>query len=97
MGMVNFLGLVDLLIVYFDICCNLMDQKSFVEGVCVLVIWCVYLIDCSYLGQDQVVEVLVLLLIFVVKGFLIDKGFEIVVQVQQVFGGYGYIEEQGML
>jgi hypothetical protein len=31
-----------------------------------------------------------------VKGFLTDKGFEMTVQAQQVFGGHGYIEEWGM-
>lgn len=30
------------------------------------------------------------------KGFLTDKGFEMTVAAQQVFGGHGYIEETGM-
>ena len=32
----------------------------------------------------------------VIKGFLTDKGFESTVQAQQIWGGHGYIEEQGM-
>ena len=32
----------------------------------------------------------------VIKGFLTDKGFETAVLAQQVYGGHGYIEEQGM-
>ena len=36
------------------------------------------------------------LLIPVIKGFQTDKGFEMAVEAQQVFGGHGYIEEWGM-
>ena len=36
------------------------------------------------------------LLIPVIKGYLTDKGFDSAVKAQQVFGGHGYIEEQGM-
>jgi hypothetical protein len=32
----------------------------------------------------------------VLKGFLTDKGFEMSVAAQQVYGGHGYIEEWGM-
>ena len=32
----------------------------------------------------------------VLKGFQTDKGFEMAVQAQQIWGGHGYIEEQGM-
>jgi acyl-CoA dehydrogenase len=32
----------------------------------------------------------------VIKGVLTDKGFDIAVMAQQVFGGHGYIEEHGM-
>jgi len=32
----------------------------------------------------------------VIKGFLSDKGFDMCVQAQQVYGGHGYIEEWGM-
>lgn len=39
---------------------------------------------------------LISLLTPVIKGFLTDKGFETAVLAQQVFGGHGYIEEQGM-
>jgi hypothetical protein len=32
----------------------------------------------------------------VIKGYLTDKGFEVAVNAQQVFGGHGYIREWGM-
>ena len=73
-----------------------MDQKSFVEGARALATWCASLIDRSHRAQDAEAEGLVSLLTPVVKGFLTDKGFETAVQAQQVFGGHGYIEEQGM-
>ncbi|MTH64559.1 acyl-CoA dehydrogenase C-terminal domain-containing protein [Paracoccus shanxieyensis] len=95
-GTANPSGPADPLIVHPDIRRNLMDQKSFVEGARALATWCAHLIDRSHLGQDQAAEALVSLLTPVVKGFLTDKGFETAVQAQQVFGGHGYIEEQGM-
>lgn len=89
-------GPADPLIVHPDIRRNLMDQKSFVEGARALATWCASLIDRSHRAQDAEAEGLVSLLTPVVKGFLTDKGFETAVQAQQVFGGHGYIEEQGM-
>lgn len=89
-------GAADPLIVHPDIRRNLMDQKSFIEGARALATWCAHLVDRSRLGQDGDAEALVSLLTPVVKGFLTDKGFEMTVQAQQVFGGHGYIEEQGM-
>jgi acyl-CoA dehydrogenase len=32
----------------------------------------------------------------VIKGFLTDKGYDMTVQAQQLYGGHGYIEEWGM-
>ncbi|SMO58850.1 acyl-CoA dehydrogenase C-terminal domain-containing protein [Paracoccus laeviglucosivorans] len=95
-GDANPAGPADPLIVHPDIRRNLMDQKSFVEGARALATWCAHLIDRSHLAQDADAEALVSLLTPVVKGFLTDKGFETAVQAQQVFGGHGYIEEQGM-
>ena len=39
---------------------------------------------------------LISLLTPVLKGFLTDKGFEMSIAAQQVYGGHGYIEEWGM-
>src|SRR5690606_12608521 len=73
-----------------------MDQKSFVEGARALTYWGAYLLDRAHLGGDKEAEALVSLLTPVIKGFQTDKGFESAVQAQQVFGGHGYIEEQGV-
>ena len=42
---------------------------------------------------DAAAEGLVSLLIPVIKGFQTDKGFEMAVQAQQIWGGHGYIED----
>ncbi|WP_134681655.1 acyl-CoA dehydrogenase C-terminal domain-containing protein [Paracoccus ravus] len=95
-GQANPTGPADPLIVHPDIRRSLMEQKSFVEGARALATWCAYLVDRSHRLDDAEAEGLVSLLTPVVKGFLTDKGFETTVLAQQVFGGHGYIEEQGM-
>jgi alkylation response protein AidB-like acyl-CoA dehydrogenase len=89
-------GPADPLIVHPDIRRNLMEQKSFVEGARALTFWAAHLIDRSVRQGDTAAEGLVSLMIPVIKGFQTDKGFEMAVQAQQVFGGHGYIEEWGM-
>jgi alkylation response protein AidB-like acyl-CoA dehydrogenase len=85
----------DPLIVHPDIRRNLMEQKSFVEGARALTFWGATLIDRAHTG-DMEADGLIGLLTPVLKGFQTDKGFEMAVQAQQVYGGHGYIEEQGM-
>jgi alkylation response protein AidB-like acyl-CoA dehydrogenase len=89
-------GAADPLIVHPDIRRALMDQKSYIEGARALAAWCALLIDRSHRSGDTEADGLVSLLTPVVKGFLTDKGFDSTVQAQQIFGGHGYIEEQGM-
>ncbi len=88
-------GPADPLIVHPDIRRNLMDQKSFVEGARALTFWGASLIDRATHG-DAAAEGLIGLLTPVIKGFQTDKGFEMAVAAQQVFGGHGYIEDWGM-
>ena len=95
-GAANPEGPADPLIVHPDIRRSLMDQKSFIEGARAFTMWAATLIDASHRGGDAAAEGLVSLMIPVLKGFLTDKGFEMAVQAQQVWGGHGYIEEQGM-
>ncbi len=95
-GAENPKGPADPLIVHPDIRRNLMEQKSFVEGARALTFWAAHLIDRSVRTGDAAAEGLVSLMIPVIKGFQTDKGFEMAVQAQQVFGGHGYIEEWGM-
>lgn len=94
-GVKNPNGPADPLIVHPDIRRNLMEQKSFVEGARALTYWGATLIDRAHQG-DAAADGLVGLLTPVLKGFQTDKGFEMAVQAQQVYGGHGYIEEWGM-
>ncbi len=92
-GAANPSGPADPLIVHPDIRRSLMDQKSFVEGARALTCWAASLIDRSVRMGDPAAEGLVSLLIPVIKGFQTDKGFEMAVQAQQIWGGHGYIED----
>ena len=95
-GVKNPEGPADPLIVHPDIRRNLMEQKSFVEGARAFTYWGAHLIDKAHRLQDQDADGLVSLLTPVIKGFLSDKGFDMCVQAQQVYGGHGYIEDWGM-
>ncbi|MDF1854495.1 acyl-CoA dehydrogenase C-terminal domain-containing protein [Pseudooceanicola sp.] len=89
-------GPADPLIVHPDIRRGLMDQKSFVEAGRAFALWGAQMIDSSMRKDDAAAESLVSLLTPVLKGFLTDQGFEMAVLAQQIYGGHGYIEEQGM-
>ena len=89
-------GPADPLIVHPDIRRSLMDQKSFVEGARAFTLWGAQLIDRHHRLNDQSANGLISLLTPVIKGFLTDKGFDMCIQAQQVYGGHGYIEEWGM-
>ena len=94
-GVKNPQGPADPLIVHPDIRRNLMEQKSFVEGARAFAFWGATLIDRAHTG-DMDADGLIGLMTPVLKGFLTDKGFEMAVAAQQVYGGHGYIEEWGM-
>ncbi|WP_417589526.1 acyl-CoA dehydrogenase C-terminal domain-containing protein [Pararhodobacter oceanensis] len=89
-------GPADPLIVHPDIRRNLMDQKSFIEGARAFTYWGAHLLDRGHRLGDKEAEGLISLLTPVIKGFQTDKGFEMTVQAQQIYGGHGYIEESGM-
>jgi acyl-CoA dehydrogenase len=86
----------DPIIVHPDIRRNLMDQKSFTEGARAFTYWGAYLIDRAHKNSDASADGLISLLTPIIKGFQTDKGFEMAVNAQQVYGGHGYIEEWGM-
>ena len=86
----------DPIIVHPDIRRNLMDQKSFTEGARAFTYWGAYLIDRAHRNDDETADGLISLLTPIIKGFQTDKGFEMAVNAQQVYGGHGYIEEWGM-
>ena len=95
-GVKNPDGPADPLIVHPDIRRNLMDQKSFVEGARAFTFWGASLIDRAHRTGDAGAEGLISLLTPVIKGFQTDRGFDVAVAAQQVYGGHGYIEEWGM-
>ena len=78
----------------------LMDAKAFTEGMRAFCLWGALQVDLSHKAaaeeDRQLADDLISLLTPVLKGYGTDKGFDICVQMQQVFGGHGYIEEWGM-
>ena len=95
-GVKNPDGLADPIIVHPDVRRNLMDQKCFSEGSRALILWGASIIDKANRNADTEAEGLIGLLTPVIKGFLTDKGFDMTIQAQQIYGGHGYIEEWGM-
>ena len=95
-GVKNPDGLADPIIVHPDVRRNLMDQKCFSEGSRALILWGASIIDKANRKTDTQAEGLIGLLTPVIKGFLTDKGFDMTIQAQQIYGGHGYIEEWGM-
>ncbi|MFS4437295.1 acyl-CoA dehydrogenase C-terminal domain-containing protein [Paracoccaceae bacterium GXU_MW_L88] len=85
----------DPIIVHPDVRRSLMDQKAFIEGARGFALWCALMIDKEHQGDEEAAA-MVALLTPIVKAFLTDKGFEMTVQAQQLYGGHGYIEEWGM-
>lgn len=89
-------GPADPIIVHPDVRRSLMDQKSFVEGGRAFILWGANLIDQAHRAEDKDADGLISLMTPVIKGFLTDKGYNMTVQAQQLYGGHGYIEEHGM-
>ncbi|HET9356084.1 MAG TPA: acyl-CoA dehydrogenase C-terminal domain-containing protein, partial [Sphingomicrobium sp.] len=90
----------DNLFVHPDVRRMLMRAKAFNEGARALILWGALQVDLSRKAQTeeerQMADDLVSLLTPVIKGYLTDRGFETTVDMQQVFGGHGYIAEWGM-
>ncbi|HMI39817.1 MAG TPA: acyl-CoA dehydrogenase C-terminal domain-containing protein [Sphingomicrobium sp.] len=90
----------DSLFVHPDVRRMLMEGKAFNEAARALVLWGSLQVDLSRkasseeerIAADDVISVLTP----VIKGYLTDRGFEVAVNAQQVFGGHGYIREWGM-
>ncbi len=90
----------DTLFVHPDVRRMLMDAKAFTEGMRALTLWGALQVDLSHKAatdeERQAADDLISLLTPVIKGYGTDKGFDTTVNMQQVFGGHGYIEEWGM-
>ncbi|MGQ5717559.1 acyl-CoA dehydrogenase C-terminal domain-containing protein [Pseudochrobactrum asaccharolyticum] len=90
----------DPIIVHPDIRRTLMTIRAFNEAGRALLLSTALQSDIAHYSNDEAVRELaddhVGLLTPVLKGVLTDKGFDHAVMAQQVFGGHGYIEENGM-
>ena len=90
----------DALFVHPDVRRMLMDARAFNQAARALILWGALQVDLSRRSPDeqdrQTADDLVSLLTPVIKGYLTDRGFEVTVNAQQVFGGHGYIREHGM-
>ncbi len=90
----------DPLFVHPDVRRMLMDAKAFTEGMRALCIWGGLLVDLAEKAQTeeerQQADDLISLLTPVMKGYGTDKGYAVATDMQQVWGGHGYIVENGM-
>ncbi len=90
----------DTLFVHPDVRRMLMDAKAFTEGMRALCMWGALQVDLSHKAaseeERQRADDLISLLTPVIKGYGTDKGYDVATNMQQVFGGHGYIEEWGM-
>ena len=90
----------DPIIVHPDVRRMLMDARAFTEGMRSLSLWGGLLVDLAHKApteeERQKADDMVGLLTPVIKGYGTDKGFDVAVNMQQVWGGHGFIVENGM-
>ena len=90
----------DPIIVHPDIRRNLLTMKSLVEGCRALVYWVGRELDVEAKTTDDKTRAasgdLVALLTPVIKSFLTDVGFDVANLAVQIYGGHGYIRENGV-
>ena len=90
----------DPLFVHPDVRRMLMDAKTFTEGMRALCLWGALQVDLSHsaLTEDerQAADDVISLLTPVIKGYGTDRGYQTATDMQQVWGGHGYIAENGM-
>jgi alkylation response protein AidB-like acyl-CoA dehydrogenase len=90
----------DTLFVHPDVRRMLMEAKAFTEGMRAFCLWSALQADLSHKAQTeeerQTADDLLSLLTPVLKGYGTDKGYDVATNMQQIFGGHGYIDEWGM-
>ena len=90
----------DPLFVHPDIRRLLMEAKAYNEAARALLLWGALQVDLVRKAQTEdereAANDIISLITPVIKGFLTDKGFEVAVNSQQIYGGHGYIREWGM-
>jgi alkylation response protein AidB-like acyl-CoA dehydrogenase len=90
----------DTLFVHPDVRRMLMDAKALTEGLRALALWGALQVDLSHKAvtaeERLAADDLISLLTPVIKGYGTDMGYKIATDMQQVWGGHGYIAENGM-
>ena len=90
----------DPIIVHPDVRKMLLTAKAYAEGGRALAVYCAVLLDKEHYHPDEKVRrdsgEMVSLLTPIVKAFLTDNGWTATSACQQVFGGHGYIKDNGM-
>ncbi len=90
----------DPIIVHPDVRRALMTIRSFNEAGRAFLLWTALKSDIAHRATDekerQTADDILGLVTPILKGVMTDKGFDHAVMAQQIFGGHGYIEEQGM-
>ena len=90
----------DPIFVHPDVRRMLMDAKVFNEGMRALCLWGALQVDLTHKAQTeeerQLADDLIGLMTPVIKGYGTDKGYDIANDMQQVYGGHGYVKEWGM-
>ena len=90
----------DPIFVHPDVRRMLMDAKVFNEGMRALCLWGALQVDLTHKAQTeeerQLADDLIGLMTPVIKGYGTDKGYDIANNMQQIYGGHGYISEWGM-
>lgn len=90
----------DRLFVHPDVRRMLMDGKAFTEGMRALALWGGLLVDLAEKASTEKERLqaddLVGLLTPVIKGYGTDMGYHIATNMQQIWGGHGYIVENGV-
>ena len=90
----------DPIFVHPDVRRMLMDAKVFNEGMRALCLWGALQVDLTHKAKTeeerQLADDLISVMTPVIKGYGTDKGYEVCTNMQQVYGGHGYIQEWGM-
>ncbi len=93
-------GPADPIIVHPDVRRMLMDAKCFIEGARCFAFWTALYGDLLNVSPDDALREkasdYMALMTPVLKSYLTDYGYLTATDCQQIFGGHGYIEEQGM-
>jgi alkylation response protein AidB-like acyl-CoA dehydrogenase len=89
-------GIADPIVVHPDVRRLLLKQSAFIEGARALAVWVRMLLDEADPARTRDSVAMGSLLTPVVKAFLTDRAFESVNDAMQIYGGHGYIRDNGI-